>query len=474
MTVVIDKRKLSASGYDFIDEDRLHGLLDRQVDAAEVREVIAKSLAKEPLELEETAVLLGADEPDLVEEVFGAARQLKRDVYGNRIVLFAPLYIGNECTNDCQYCAFRRSNPDAVRRTLSREEIRRQVEALEQKGHKRLIVVFGEHPRYRPEYIADCVREIYSVTVGHGEIRRVNINAAPLDHAGYAAVKAAGIGTYQIFQETYHHATYARVHPRTTRKGDYLWRLDGVARAMEAGCDDVGIGALFGLYDWRFEVLGLVAHARHLQQHYGVGPHTISFPRLRPASGVKLDETRLVADRDFKRLVAILRLSVPYTGMVLTAREPAAVRREVLAMGVSQIDAGSRIELGGYTEVADAQVLEREQFELGDVRSLDEVMRELLVDGYIPSFCTACYRIGRTGEHFMEFAIPGFIQNFCTPNALSTLMEYLVDYASRETYEAGRHLIREEVAKLPEGKRKQQLLDRLRRIEETDDRDLYF
>jgi 2-iminoacetate synthase len=474
MAVVIDKKKLSTSAYDFIDEDRLHGLLDRQVDATEVREVIAKSLAKEPLELEETAVLLSADEPALVEEIFDAARQLKRDVYGNRIVLFAPLYIGNECTNDCQYCAFRRSNPAAVRRTLSREEIRRQVEALEQKGHKRLIVVFGEHPRYGPEYIAECVRDIYSVGVDHGEIRRVNVNAAPLDHAGYATVKAAGIGTYQIFQETYHHETYAQVHPRTTRKGDYHWRLDGVARAMEAGCDDVGIGALFGLYYWRFEVLGLVAHARHLQQHFGVGPHTISFPRLRRASGVKLDESHLVSDRDFKRLVAVLRLSVPYTGMVLTAREPAAVRREVLAFGVSQIDAGSRIELGGYTEVADAQVLEREQFELGDVRSLDEVMRELLVDGYIPSFCTACYRIGRTGEHFMEFAIPGFIQNFCTPNALSTLMEYLVDYASRETYEAGRRLIRREVAKLREGKRKQQLLGRLRRIEETDDRDLYF
>jgi len=474
MTALIDRNTLSASGYDFIDEDRLHGLLDRPADPAEVRQVVAKALAKEPLEPEETAALLAADEPALVEQIFDAARRLKRDVYGNRIVLFAPLYIGNECTNDCQYCAFRRSNLRAVRRTLSSEERHGQVEALVRKGHKRLIVVFGEHPRYSPEYIAGCIRDIYSVKVDHGEIRRVNVNAAPLDHDGYATVKAAGIGAYQIFQETYHHETYARVHPRATRKGDYLWRLDGVARAMEAGCGDVGIGALFGLYDWRFEVLGLVAHARHLHHHYGVGPHTVSFPRLRPAAGVKLGEDHLVADRDFKRLVAVLRLSVPYAGMVLTAREPAAVRREVLALGVSQIDAGSRIELGGYTEVADAQVLEREQFELGDIRSLDEVMRELLVDGYIPSFCTACYRIGRTGEHFMEFAIPGFIRDYCTPNALSTLMEYLVDYASRETYEAGRRLVRDEVAKLPEGKRKGQLLDRLRRIEETDDRDLYF
>ncbi len=274
------------------------------------------------------------------------------------------------------------------------------------------------------------MRTVYSVKVDHGEIRRVNINAAPMDHAGYATVRAAGIGTYQIFQETYHHETYSQVHPRKTRKADYLWRLDALARAMEAGCDDVGIGALFGLYDWKFEVLGLVAHALHLQKHYNVGPHTVSFPRLRPAQGVNIDEKYLVGDRDFKRLVAILRLSVPYTGLILTAREPAALRREVLAFGISQIDAGSRIELGGYTEVGDAQVMEREQFQLGDIRSLDEVMQELMVDGYVPSFCTACYRLGRTGEHFMEFAIPGFIQNLCTPNALTTLMEYLIDYAS--------------------------------------------
>ena len=221
----------------------------------------------------------------MIEKIFDAARQLKRDVYGNRIVLFAPLYVGNECTNDCQYCAFRRSNRTAVRRTLDADELSQQVLALERQGHKRLILVFGEHPHYDAEFIADCVRRVYAVTSGHGEIRRVNINAAPLDHDGYATVKEAGIGTYQIFQETYHHDTYARVHPAGTRKGDYLWRLDGVARAMEAECDDVGIGALFGLYDWRFEVLGLVGHALHLQKHYNVGPHTISFPRLRPAHG---------------------------------------------------------------------------------------------------------------------------------------------------------------------------------------------
>ncbi len=474
MSTVISNRKLSRSGFGFIDEPHLHGLLQRRADPAEVRDVIARSLSKQPLTVEEAAVLLTADEPALVEQIYDAARQLKRDVYGNRIVLFAPLYIGNECTNDCQYCAFRRSNKAAVRRTLDEDEIRQQVLALIGRGHKRLVLVFGEHPHYDAQFMAECVQHVYATAAGRGEIRRVNMNAAPLDHEGYAIVKEAGIGTYQIFQETYHHETYDRVHPPGTRKNDYLWRLDGLARAMEAECDDVGLGVLFGLYDWRFEVLGLVSHALHLQKHYNVGPHTISFPRLRPAQGVKLEDTHLVTDEQLKRLVAILRLSVPYTGLILTAREPPAVRREVMAFGVSQIDAGSRIELGGYTEAGDTQSMEREQFELGDIRPLDDVIRELLVDGYIPSFCTACYRLGRTGQQFMEFAIPGFIQNLCTPNALSTLMEYLVDYASPATRAAGEQAIRLEIEKLPEGQRKRQLLDRLDRIQHTDERDLYF
>jgi len=317
------------------------------------------------------------------------------------------------------------------------------------------------------------VQHIYAVKSGRGEIRRVNVNAAPMDHRGYEIVKSAGIGTYQIFQETYHHQTYRRVHPGFTRKSDYLWRLDGVARAIEAECDDVGIGALFGLYDWRFEVLSLVSHALHLQRHYNVGPHTISFPRLRPASGVNLDEQYLVSDADFQRLVAVLRLAVPYTGLILTAREPAEVRRTVLEFGVSQIDAGSRIELGGYTEAGDAQIMEREQFQLGDVRPLDAVMRELLENDYIPSFCTACYRLGRTGEQFMEFAIPGFIQNLCTPNALTTLLEYLLDYASPETRAAGTAAIARELERMPDGPRKRQLEERLQRIEQGQ-RDLPF
>ncbi len=460
---------------DFIDDGRLTALVGNPPpDPGRVRAVIAKSLSKEALSVEETAELINTADPELIEEIFETARRLKRDVYGNRIVLFAPLYIGNDCVNDCVYCAFKRSNAEQVRRTLHADEIRKQVEALESKGHKRLILVFGEHPRYDAEFIATCVRQVYDVRVGFGEIRRVNINAAPFDHDGFRTIKKAGIGTYQIFQETYHHETYAKYHPAGTRKGDYLWRLDALSRAMESGIDDVGIGALFGLYDWRFEVLGIVTHALHLQQRYGVGPHTISFPRLRPASGVRLDSPFAVSDFDFKRVIAILRLAVPYTGLILTARESAALRRELMDFGVSQIDAGTRIELGGYTEAGDAQCMEREQFELGDIRSLDEVMKELLVDGYIPSFCTACYRLGRTGEHFMEFAIPGFIQRFCTPNALSTLAEYLKDYASPETREAGQRLIAAEIDKMKDGRLKRELLDRLRRIMETDERDLYF
>jgi 2-iminoacetate synthase len=458
---------------DFIDDARLEALLGASAaapDAIEARDIIARSLAKEALSVEQTAMLLRARDPGLRAEIMAAARALKETVYGNRIVLFAPLYVGNECVNDCAYCGFRRSNPDAVRATLDRDQLRRQVAALEREGHKRLILVYGEHPGYDPAFIAESVREVYAVREGRGEIRRVNINAAPLDVAGYRLVREAGIGTYQVFQETYHHGTYARVHPRGTRKGDYRWRLSALDRAMVAGCDDVGLGALFGLHDWRFEVLGLVRHALHLQERFGVGPHTISFPRLRPASGVRLDGLPLVGDDDFLYLVAVLRLAVPYTGLILTAREDAPLRRAALALGVSQIDAGTRLELGAYDEPALAQpCLERGQFALGDTRTLDEVMGELVRDGYLPSFCTACYRQGRTGEHFMEFAVPGFIKRYCTPNALTTLQEYLCDYAGPSTRAAGEALVAQQAAALPA-----EVGERLRRIREDGERDLYY
>ncbi|OGV55068.1 MAG: [FeFe] hydrogenase H-cluster radical SAM maturase HydG [Lentisphaerae bacterium GWF2_44_16] len=468
-------KKYSGGCVDFIDDGKITGILKTtSEDPVRVRELIAKSMEKKPLAPEETAVLLAAEKPELVEEIFAAAKKLKKDVYGNRIVIFAPLYIGNLCVNNCAYCAFRKSNAETVRTTLGKEDVIKQIEALEDKGHKRLILVFGESPKYNAEFMAETVRTVYSVKKGRGEIRRVNINAAPTDIESYKIIKAAGIGTYQIFQETYHHETYKKMHQGTGPKTDYLYRLDGLFRAFEGGCDDVGIGALFGLYNWRFEVLGLVTHSLKLQERFGVGPHTISFPRLRPALGVNLDKKYFVSDYDFKRLVAILRLSVPYTGMILTAREPANVRRELMEFGVSQIDAGTRVELAGYTDKGTKQKTDREQFEIGDMRSLDEILRELLQNDYIPSFCTSCYRSGRTGKQFMEFAIPGFIEQFCTPNALLTLAEYLQDYATPETKQDGEALIKREIAKIPDGSMKSKLLERIDGIMKTGKRDLYF
>jgi 2-iminoacetate synthase len=468
------KRQLTSTYKRFIDPDALTSLLSLKEDKEAIASIVQKSLEKVPLQPEETAILLSATSQENRQMIYEAARKLKREVYGNRIVLFAPLYIGSECINDCSYCSFRRSNPSAFRRTLTPEEIQQQVLALEQQGHKRLILVFGEHPSYDPHWIAQTVASVYATKRAPGEIRRVNINAAPLSQEGFKIVHDAGIGTYQIFQETYHPEAYARVHPAQTMKGDYDWRLDSLSRAFEGGCDDMGLGVLFGLHDWRFEVLSLVKHSVFLQGRYGVGPHTISFPRLQPAHGIPLETDHLVSDEEFKMLVAVLRLSVPYTGMILTARESEAIRREILGFGVSQIDAGSRIEIGGYTECGDAQVMEREQFQLADMRSMEEIMRQLLQDGYLPSFCTSCYRKGRTGEHFMEFAIPGFIERFCTPNGLLTLMEYLEDYAKEETKALGMKVIERELGLIENVATRNTIRERLSSIRSGALRDTYF
>jgi len=469
-------KTLSQHGTDFIDDGYLESLLapSSPMDRGRLNAVLDKAMDKQPLSVEQTALLLQVRDQETRESIFAKARELKQRVYGNRIVLFAPLYVGNWCVNECQYCGFQHTNKDVVRRTLGMREIREQVVAMENQGHKRLIVVFGEHPRYDADFIATCIRDIYDVRSGHGEIRRVNVNAAPFDHAGFKTIKAAGIGTYQIFMETYHHAAYAKVHPKGTPKGDYLWRLDALSRAMESGQDDVGIGALFGLADWRFDVLGLVRHAVFLKEMFGCGPHTISFPRMRPASGVDLGNKNIVSDDDFKYLIAILRLAVPYTGLILTARETAELRRAAIEFGVSQIDAGSCIELGGYTEQSCGQRMEREQFTLGDTRSLDKVIGELTTQGHVPSFCTACYRLGRTGEHFMEFAIPGFIKRFCGPNAIVTFMEYLEDYASPETKASGIAQIQAELDKMEEGPMKVQVIERLAKIKDSGERDMVF
>ena len=466
-------RTLSKGACDFIDAERIETLLSKTVeDRVRYREIFAKSLEKNPLTLEETASLLAIRSEEGRQELFQAARDLKKIIYGNRIVLFAPLYIGNLCINDCAYCGFKKSLKTTVRKTLTTEEIIQEVKALQDEGQKRLILVFGESPVYSPEFIANSVRTVYSVHSGNGSIRRVNINAAPLDVAGYKTIKAEGIGTYQIFQETYHRPSYAKYHPANTVKGDFMWRLDGLDRAFEAGIDDMGIGALIGLYDWRFEVMGLVSHSIHLKDRFGVGPHTISFPRIQPANGLEeLDLPYRCADEDFKQLVAVLRLAVPYTGMIMTARENPHVRNEVIHFGVSQIDAGTHLEIGGYSENKEDQNLKREQFQVGDTRGLDEAARWLMKEGFIPSFCTSCYRSGRTGEHFMEFAIPGFIKKFCTPNALLTLAEFLEDYASEETRIQGKKLIEKELQEIEEGPWKERIKSSLKKISEGE-RDL--
>jgi len=457
----------------FISEKEIEEILaGAQPSHTLVREIIAKSLSKKRLSMQETAVLVNATDPELVEEIKAGARKLKEQVYGKRIVLFAPLYVGNLCINNCEYCGFRAANKSQKRTTLTHPELINEVEMLEEMGQKRLILVYGEHPKYTPAFIADTVRTVYKVKKGNGEIRRVNINAAPMDIQGFKTVLNAGIGTYQVFQETYHRGAYSIYHTGGVKK-DYDWRISALDRAQEAGIDDVGIGALFGLYDWRFEVLGLIRHVNHLEAVYNVGPHTISFPRLQKASNVNYEEKWLVSDEDFTRMVAILRLAVPYTGLILTAREPAAIRDEVLQFGISQIDGGTKIEMKGYSEKEQEQDLDSEQFQISDNRSLAEVTEELIDKDYLPSFCTACYRTGRTGEHFMEFSVPGFIKRYCTPNAMLTMAEYLEDYAHNGIKEKGYKLIQKNLDEMDQDEFKTKLEERLELVKKGE-RDFYF
>lgn len=457
----------------FIDEGEIWNFLrNARTDKERIRDIIQKSLGKNRLTLEETASLVQTTDQELIEEIKEGARELKQRIYGERIVLFAPLYVGNLCINNCAYCGFRTSNSSQKRVTLTLEDLIQQVIALEDTGQKRLILVYGEHPRYNAEFIAETVNTVYSVKSKNGEIRRVNINAAPLDIDGFKTVHDAKIGTYQIFQETYHAETYSKVH-MGGKKRDYNWRLTALDRAQEAGIDDVGIGALIGLYDWRFEALGLIRHANHLEAVYNVGPHTISFPRIQNASNLNIDKTYLTSDSEFTRLIAILRLAVPYTGLILTAREPAAIRDEILKFGISQIDGGTNIEMNGYTSQKDEQNLDQEQFQINDSRPLNVIMDELISKEMIPSFCTSCYRLGRTGEHFMEFSVPGFIKRFCQPNALLTLAEYLEDYAPEGTKIKGYQMIDKKLTAFDDLQFKKKLVEKLQLVKQGK-RDLYF
>lgn len=463
----------------FVDEKEILDYLENSDFTKEkVLNIINKSLNNTRLNLGEVACLINTEQPELIEEIKQNARILKQRIYGNRIVLFAPFYIGNKCQNDCKYCGFRASNKEAIRKTLTRHELIDNIGVLEDNGHKRLIAVFGEHSDYSPEFIADCVRTMYKVKKDRGEIRRVNVNAAPFEIEGFKTIKDAGIGTYQIFQETYHREVYKKYHPLGP-KSNYNFRLTALDRAMEAGIDDVGLGVLFGLADWKFDLLALIRHVNHLEACYNVGPHTISFPRIQKAEGAEILPDKFVSDDDFSRLVAILRLAVPYTGLILTAREPEHVRKEVLEFGCSQIDAGSNIEINGYSDdnilkTCFNQDLKKEQFSLSDTRSLNEVVKELISEKYMPSFCTACYRAGRTGEHFMEYSVPGFINRFCTPNSILTLAEFLEDYADKETKINGYKLIYKSITELENKKTNTTILQEKLDLIRNGKHDLFF
>ena len=413
-------------------------------DSGHVRDVLAKARVLRGLDYEDVAVLASVTDPGLVEEMFATARTVKESIYGHRIVFFAPLYVSNICGNECSYCAFRKSNETLVRHALTQEQIAKETQVLIDQGHKRLLLVAGESNPGGLQYILDAIATVYSVKNKNGEIRRANVNIAPQDVESFRAIKAAGIGTYQCFQETYDRNVYAEVHLRG-KKADFDWRVSVMDRAMEAGIDDVGVGVLFGLADWRFEILSLMQHIAHLEDLFGVGCHTISVPRLEPAHGstVASAPPNPVSDDDFKKIVAILRMAVPYTGLIMTTRESPEMRQETLALGVSQISAGSRTNPGGY---ASEEHFDASQFQLGDHRTLDEVVGDIASMGYMPSFCTACYRLGRTGKDFMDMAKPGLIKQKCEPNSVGTFLEYLMDYASPETREIGEKIIREEMS----------------------------
>jgi 2-iminoacetate synthase len=428
---------------DFINPEEIDGLLTKRLrpTPARVRELLAKARELRGLSMEDVACLTLVDNPELLAEIFATAKRIKEEIYGSRLVFFAPLYISNRCSNECTYCAFRATNTGLTRRTLTQEEIAGETRILIRQGHKRVLVVAGEAlPPRGFQYIIDTINTIYDTRIGPGEIRRVNVNLAPQSVSRFKLLKDAGIGTFQLFQETYHRPTYAAVHLRG-KKRDYDWRATAFDRAMEAGIDDVGMGILFGLYDWRFEVLALMQHIRHLEETFGVGPHTISFPRMEPAVGSDIASRppHVVSDADFIKLIAIMRLAVPYTGMIMSTRETADVRRQTFAVGISQISAGSRTDPGGYRN-GDGDP-NGSQFQLGDHRSVEEVVTDVVTLGYTPSFCTACYRLGRTGQDFMDLAKPGEIKYHCQPNALSTFLEYLCDYAGPAAKSAGEKLI---------------------------------
>ncbi len=421
----------------------------------------------------EASVLLACDIPEKVEEMFKLAEEIKLAFYGNRIVLFAPLYLSNYCVNGCLYCPYHAKNKHIARKKLTQEEVRNEVIALQDMGHKRLAIEAGEDPVNNPiEYILECIDTIYSIHHKNGDIRRVNVNIAATTVENYRKLKAAGIGTYILFQETYHKEGYEQLHP-TGPKHDYCYHTEAMDRAMEGGIDDVGIGVLFGLDKYRYEFAGLLMHAEHLEAVHGVGPHTISVPRVKHADDIDPDVfDNGISDEMFEKIIACIRIAVPYTGMIISTRESEEVRRKALSIGISQISGASRTSVGGYSE--EERPHDTEQFDVSDQRTLDEVLKWLMELGYIPSFCTACYREGRTGDRFMSLCKTGQIQNCCHPNALMTLAEYLTDYASEETKEVGKALIEKELKTIPNENRARIAAEHIADIYQSNKRDFHF
>ncbi len=439
---------------------------DKNKDNVElIDSIIEKARLRKGLSHREASVLLACEIPEKISEIYSLAEQIKKDFYGNRIVMFAPLYLSNYCVNGCVYCPYHLKNKTIPRKKLSQEEIKKEVIALQDMGHKRLALEAGEDPINNPiEYILESIKTIYSIKHKNGAIRRVNVNIAATTVENYRKLKEAGIGTYILFQETYHKESYLNLHP-TGPKHDYNYHTEAMDRAMKGGIDDVGLGVLFGLELYRYEFAGLLMHAEHLEAVYGVGPHTISVPRIQPASDIDPDSfDNGVDDETFIKICAIIRISAPYTGMIISTRESQQVREKALKVGISQISGGSRTTVGGYTEKI--APTDTEQFDISDRRTLDEVVKWLMEKGYIPSFCTACYREGRTGDRFMSLCKSGQLQNCCHPNALMTLKEFLVDYASEQTKEIGERLIQSELSSIPNDKARSICKERLVKIEE--------
>ena len=463
---------------DFINHEEILETLayadENKTNEALIDSILEKARLRKGLSHREASVLLARQMEEKNQEIYKLAEQIKKDFYGNRIVMFAPLYLSNYCVNGCTYCPYHLKNKHIARKQLTQEEIRKEVIALQDMGHKRLALEAGEDPvRNTMEYYLDSINTIYSIKHRNGAIRRVNINIAATTVDNYRLLKEAGIGTYILFQETYHKESYLTLHP-TGPKHDYNYHTEAMDRAMEGGVDDVGIGVLFGLDKYRYEFAGLLMHAEHLEAAFGVGPHTISVPRLRHADDINADEFDNGIDDDtFAKIVACIRIAVPYTGMIISTRESQKCRERVLHLGVSQISGGSRTSVGGYCE-PEPDDAKSEQFDVSDTRTLDEVVRWLMEMDYIPSFCTACYREGRTGDRFMSLCKSGQIQNCCHPNALMTLKEYLMDYASPETKAIGDRLIAKEVGNVPNEKARAVVLENLRLIEQNNRRDFRF